>query len=54
MQEQIIGDIILDLNHWDCECNENYIKTKDVEYCKICGARQEEQPNSRINELKKE
>ena len=42
-------------DHWDCECTKNYIHKKKEELtCAICGAREEEMPDSRekeINEL---
>ena len=40
--------------YWDCECRENYIKAADVPMCEECGAFREDQPDSRINEMRQE
>ena len=46
-----VGDIILNLNYWDCECEDNYIHRIDDLECPKCGALQNESPNSRANEV---
>ena len=39
--------------YWDCECEENYIHFKHDEFkCEKCGTFHDEQPDSRINEVK--
>ena len=38
--------------HWDCECNEDFQRPQVMEICRQCGRSQEEQPGSRINELR--
>lgn len=38
-------------DYWDCECLDQYIHHKSVDRCKICGAFEIEQPDSRISEL---
>jgi hypothetical protein len=38
--------------HWDCECEKNYINPKAVKYCPKCGTFSDDQPDSRINEVK--
>lgn len=37
--------------YWDCECEKNFIHPKTQSRCDICGALEEEQPDSRINEV---
>jgi len=36
--------------YWNCNCDNNYIKSVELKKCKICGAQQKYQPNSRIDE----
>lgn len=36
---------------WDCECEENFMHSKKIPDCLICGARQEDQPDSRVSEV---
>jgi hypothetical protein len=36
---------------WDCECAWLYIHPKSVEQCATCGARADDQPDSRITEV---
>jgi len=38
-------------DYWDCECRENYIHRKTIPDCMICGARQEDQPDSLEEEV---
>jgi len=39
-------------DYWDCECADNYIHRKtDTLECLICQSSQEEQPDSRTNEV---
>jgi len=39
-------------NYWDCECDQNYIHAKaKTLVCDVCGATEDESPDSRINEL---
>lgn len=47
-----VGDINLNLDFWDCECKENYIKHISIKYCSKCNSFQSDQPNSRQNEVK--
>ncbi len=37
--------------YWDCECKNNFIHSRIQNQCGICGAKAEEQPDSRINEV---
>ena len=37
--------------YWDCECDENYIHSKEVTQCNVCGAVREDQPESRVKEV---
>ena len=41
-----VGDIILNLDYWDCECEHNYIHSIIQQKCAICGSYQEECPSS--------
>ena len=45
--------IELNANYWDCECKKDYIKPKKVTKCNKCNAIQEEQPDSRQDEINK-
>ena len=36
---------------WDCECEENYIRSLTEENCFACGATREEAPDARVNEV---
>ena len=38
---------------WDCECEENYIHPRNEDLCPHCGVRRDEQPDARIDEVKK-
>jgi hypothetical protein len=40
-----------DPKFWDCECKDDYIKSKKQKSCKKCGTRSEDQPDSRVNEI---
>ncbi len=37
---------------WDCECQTNYIHPSSQDRCAACGARREDQPDARVNEVK--
>ena len=39
------------LNYWDCECENYYIRPIEQEYCSLCNSYQEDYPNSRQNEI---
>ena len=41
-------------NFWDCECDKNFIHSKNQDTCPECGAVQEEQPDSRVDEVLKD
>lgn len=51
MTIEIIGDIILTSEYWDCECVEKYIHTNSEKKCYICGAFRLDQPLARVNEV---
>ena len=36
---------------WDCECELDYIQTKSLPKCDRCGAFQDDQPDSMIDEV---
>ncbi|KAF0153030.1 MAG: hypothetical protein FD143_470 [Ignavibacteria bacterium] len=48
---EIVGDITLNLEYWDCECVENYIHPITENHCEKCNALEEDSPNSRENEV---
>jgi len=41
-----------DLEYWNCECDVRYIHPTSCLQCSVCGATQEEQPNSCMNEVR--
>ena len=47
-----IGNLVLDLDYWDCECEDNYIHHIDEKFCPECGNHQEDQPSSRAIKVK--
>lgn len=48
-----VGSIELNESYWDCECKEDFIHSKiHSQECSKCGARQEDQPDSRAIEVK--
>jgi hypothetical protein len=47
------NEFILTPDFWDCECKDNYIHRKEESFCKGCQRFAEEQPESRVNEVKK-
>ena len=39
-------------DYWDCECEHNYIQKKsDTLHCSKCNSHEDEQPDSRVNEV---
>ena len=50
-RSQWIGDICLNLDYWDCECENDYIHPIKQQVCKKCDAAQEDSPSSRENEV---
>jgi len=45
------GDILLDLDFWDCECRKNFIHPISQSFCPICIADEKDSPSSRANEV---
>lgn len=45
------GDIVLNLDYWDCDCRHNYIHPISRGKCGVCGFLQEESPSSRQGEV---
>ena len=43
--------VVTDERFWDCECDDNYIHPVSVKSCPICKALEDDQPNSRPNEM---
>ena len=37
--------------YWDCECEHHYINPSSLDECKICGAKRESSPDSRVDEV---
>jgi hypothetical protein len=48
---EIVGELILNLDFWDCECKVKYIHHNSEKYCSKCKSFQDNQPNSRENEI---
>jgi hypothetical protein len=46
-----MSEIQINPNFWDCECEKNYIHPKTQKECAICGAKSEDMPDSRQNEI---
>ena len=42
----------LTAEYWDCECENNYIHSKYVKFCRSCLVYAEDMPNSRIEEVR--
>jgi hypothetical protein len=36
---------------WDCDCDDNFIRTASEADCLFCGAKRDESPDSRLNEV---
>jgi hypothetical protein len=51
---ETVRDIILNLSYWDCECHDNFIHTIKEKKCTVCRATQEESPNSRAKEVRRD
>lgn len=49
---QRVGDMELNLDYWDCECEGAWIHPITHSICETCGAEQVEWPSSRENEVK--
>ena len=47
----ILLNILLNLDFWDCECRKNYIHSISQLNCTICHAEETESPSSRANEV---
>ncbi len=48
-----VGNIKSANEYWDCECNNNYIHNKGEFTCVLCNAISDDQPDSRVNEVKR-
>lgn len=48
-----IGDLVLNLNYWDCNCLDGYIHPVTEAMCVVCGSALEEHPNSIESEVSK-
>lgn len=51
MDFSFLGDGFTTDLFWDCECERNYIHSKTVYGCINCGAMQEDQPDSMVEEV---
>ena len=47
-----INDVRTTSKYWDCECPREYIKPAKQDYCSECCTYRDEQPDSRVNEVK--
>jgi len=48
---EVIGDIVLCLIYFDCECDEDYIHPMTQKRCNKCGTYEVDQPNSHLSEV---
>lgn len=48
---QLLGAMELNLDYWDCECENCWIHPIAQARCETCGADQEDWPSSRENEV---
>lgn len=48
-----IGGIELNDAYWDCACEDNYITPKNIPKCEMCGAVQEDSPDSIASEVER-
>lgn len=48
---EFISGLVLNLDYWDCECDDNYIHPVNEKTCQICRSSSETQPNSRESEV---
>lgn len=46
-----LGEIILNLDYWDCECRHNFIHSITQQQCEVCSSEQEDCPSSREEEV---
>ncbi|OIO15072.1 MAG: hypothetical protein AUJ54_13385 [Ignavibacteria bacterium CG1_02_37_35] len=49
---EVVGDITLNIEYWDCECTNDYIHSNIESRCDKCEAMEEDRPNSRENEVR--
>ena len=52
LRTERVGGIMLALDYWDCECEDDYIHPNSVKACGVCGSEQEDQPSSRADEVR--
>lgn len=50
---EIIGDLTINLEYWDCECESDFIHSISENICSVCNSEKENNPNSRENEIEK-
>ena len=46
-----MADMKLTDEFWDCECEKNYIHSKQQKTCPICKTKAENQPDSHLEEV---
>ena len=52
MKFELHSDFVTTPEYWDCECTDNYIHDKSTtSVCPYCEAEQENQPDSRLDEV---
>lgn len=51
MRIERVGNTELSLDHWDCECDADYVHPITETTCSICGAEEVDRPNSRVEEV---
>ena len=50
---ETVGTIVLNLDFWDCGCDNGYIHPVDRRECTFCGWTQENGPSSREEEVER-
>ena len=48
---EIMRDLQLTDEYWDCECQKDYIHFRSRKFCPVCKKMREDQPNSRVSEV---
>ena len=52
MSKKIYVTVPVNPDYWDCECEHNFVhKRSELAECVECGALEDDQPDSRVNEV---
>lgn len=50
-KQGLVAESITTGTYWDCNCERDYIHPRNLLNCGVCGARREDQPDSRVSEV---